>query len=166
MRDTETVLHADDEYAPVAYLKCGTWSVEPKDAIGACDGRGGVAQDSSSRSKAAAPEVHIVTDEEAAAAVAAAPRHNAAANACQDTHTTTRRMVFLQARTACDVASQGGLEDMGVADEARAVLESMAQDLEDLDLSWRHVTMMGVYLRDMSDFAAVNAVYSTFLPIR
>jgi len=163
MHDTETVLHADDEYAPVAYLKCGTWSVERKDAVGACDDSRGETQDAN---KAVSAVVHIVTDEEAAAAVAAAPRHTAAANACHEVHTTTRRMVFLQARTACDVASPGALADMGVADEARAVLESMGQDLEELGLSWRHVTMMGVYLRDMSELAAVNAVYSTFLPIR
>jgi enamine deaminase RidA (YjgF/YER057c/UK114 family) len=75
-------------------------------------------------------------------------------------------MVFLQARTARDVIMPDSLGDMGVADEARAVLESMGRDLDELGLSWQHVTMVGVYLGDMSDFAAVNSVYTTFLPIR
>ena len=116
--------------------------------------------------------MHIVTDEEAAAAVAAAQKqHTAAAPAPPNTHPTTRRMVFLQARTARDVTTPDvtepdSLGDMGVADEARAVLESMGRDLDELGLSWQHVTMVGVYLADMSDFAAVNSVYSTFLPIR
>jgi hypothetical protein len=48
MHDTETVLHADDEYAPVAYLKCGAWSVERKDDVGASGSGGGTpTQDSS-----------------------------------------------------------------------------------------------------------------------
>jgi hypothetical protein len=44
MHETETVLHADDEYAPVAYLKCGAWSVERKDDVGACGSGGGTTQ--------------------------------------------------------------------------------------------------------------------------
>ena len=111
--------------------------------------------------------MHIVTDEEAAAAVSAAQKqHTAAAPARPDRHPTTRRMVFLQARTARDVIMPDSLGDMGVADEARAVLESMGRDLDELGLSWQHVTMVGVYLGDMSDFAAVNSVYTIFLPIR
>lgn len=153
MQDTQTVMHSDDEYAPVAYLKCGTWRVEPKPPATA----------------AASAVVHIVTDEEAAAAVAAAPKHTSPDEPIHvdgDEAHFPHAMVFLQARTARDVTTASVLGNLSVADEARLVLESMHIELLQRGLGWKHVTMMGVYLTDMADFAAVNDVYSDFLPIR
>ena len=58
------------------------------------------------------------------------------------------------------------MQDVSVADEARMILESLERDLFARGLDWRHVVYVGVYLSDMSNFGAVNAVYSAFLPMR
>jgi len=154
MQDTHPVVLSDDEFAPVAYLKCGTWRVEPKPPA----------------SSVAPAVVHIVTDEEASAAVPAATKHIAAPHTrlVDDVSLAPlpNGMVFLQARTAHDVTAASALGAMSVADEATVVLESIDSALLQRGLDWGHVTMMGVYLTNMADFGAVNAVYSAFLPIR
>ena len=155
MEETETIMHSDDDCAPVAYLKCGKWVLEPKPPT-ICP---------------STAVVHVVSDSEAAAAMAAAPKRGtvcarltAAAN--DNEAQPKRSMVLLQARTARDAAAGNVLEDAGIADEARLVLESIHRELLCQGLDWRHVAMMGVYLTDMTDFAVVNSVYSSFLPFR
>lgn len=152
MEDTEAVTLSDDDCAPVAYLKCGKWRLETKPPS-TCPSRA---------------VVHVVSDEEAAAAAAAAPKRSPPSDTLSvcDAAQVRRSMVLLPARTARDTSAGDALQEASIAAEAKLVLESIHRELICHGLDWKHVTMMGVYLTDMSDFAEVNEVYSRFLPIR
>jgi len=51
-----------------------------------------------------------------------------------------------------------------VADAARASLENVAVILEAAHASLADVVKVTIFLKDMGDFAAVNAVYGEFFP--
>lgn len=56
------------------------------------------------------------------------------------------------------------LVEGGVADQAERALENLAAVLEAGRSSLRLVVKTTIFLIDMNDFAAVNAVYATFFP--
>jgi 2-iminobutanoate/2-iminopropanoate deaminase len=56
----------------------------------------------------------------------------------------------------------GALVGPGVADEARQALRNLAAVLAACDAGMNDVVKATIYLTDMQDFAAVNAVYAEF----
>jgi 2-iminobutanoate/2-iminopropanoate deaminase len=49
-----------------------------------------------------------------------------------------------------------------VAAETRRVMDNLGAVLEAAGMGFRHLVKCSIFLRDMDDFAAVNAVYATF----
>lgn len=67
-------------------------------------------------------------------------------------------------------AGQIGLEPVsgelvagGVEEQARRVLDNVTAVLEAAGTSWDNAVKTTIYLNDMADFAAVNAVYEGYL---
>lgn len=67
------------------------------------------------------------------------------------------------------VAGQGPLRDGAyvegsISEETRLTLENMATLLEQAGSGFEHVVRCGVWLDDLADLAAMNAVYESFFP--
>ena len=56
----------------------------------------------------------------------------------------------------------GAIIDGDIATQTRQVLTNLSKVLEAAGVSLDHVVKTTVYLADMNDFAAMNAVYGTF----
>ena len=61
------------------------------------------------------------------------------------------------------VPRSGELVAGGVEEQARQVLDNVTAVLEAAGTSWDRAVKTTIYLNDMADFAAVNAVYETYL---
>lgn len=59
--------------------------------------------------------------------------------------------------------ASGELVAGGVEEQARRVLDNVTAVLEAAGSSWSQVVKTTIYLNDMADFAAVNAVYEGYL---
>jgi 2-iminobutanoate/2-iminopropanoate deaminase len=70
----------------------------------------------------------------------------------------TGHLVFLAGKTGTD--SSGKLVGPGIADQTRQTFANLKTVLEAAGASLEHVVKCNVYLTDMGDFAAMNAVYA------
>jgi len=70
-------------------------------------------------------------------------------------------LLFLSGQLGLDPAT-GALAGPGVADEARQALRNLAAVLAAAGTGMDAIAKATVYLTDMADFAAVNAVYAEF----
>ena len=57
----------------------------------------------------------------------------------------------------------GELVAGGIEEQARRVLDNVTAVLEAAGSSWNQVVKTTIYLNDMADFAAVNAIYESYL---
>jgi len=71
--------------------------------------------------------------------------------------------VFLSGQTPIDPAT-GDLVAGGVTEQTQQVFKNLIAVLTAAGTSLEHVVRSGVFLKNMNDFAAMNAVYSTFFP--
>ena len=60
------------------------------------------------------------------------------------------------------VPATGKLAEGGAAEQAKQVFENMKTVLEEMGLSMNDVLKTTVFLKDMNDFAAMNAVYASY----
>ena len=61
------------------------------------------------------------------------------------------------------VPESGELVAGGVEEQARQVLDNVTAVLEAAGISWDRAVKTTIYLNDMADFAAVNAIYESYL---
>jgi 2-iminobutanoate/2-iminopropanoate deaminase len=71
--------------------------------------------------------------------------------------------VFTAGQAGVDPAT-GKLVEGGIAEQTRQVLRNIQSILEAADSSLDRVVKCGVFLQDMADFQAMNAVYAEFFP--
>lgn len=71
--------------------------------------------------------------------------------------------VFLSGQTPIDPAT-GELVPGGVTEQTQQVFKNLIAVLAAAGTSLEHVVRSGVFLKNMNDFAAMNAVYSTYFP--
>jgi 2-iminobutanoate/2-iminopropanoate deaminase len=62
------------------------------------------------------------------------------------------------------VPESGNIHEGGIENETRQALTNIQHILEETKSSLRWVVKTTVYLRDMNDFARMNAVYAQFFP--
>jgi aminoacrylate peracid reductase len=62
------------------------------------------------------------------------------------------------------VSGQTAAECEGIEAQTRRVLEKMGEVLREAGSDFAHVARCGVYIKDMSTFAQMNAVYREFFP--
>jgi len=72
-------------------------------------------------------------------------------------------LVFTAGQVALDPAT-GKLVEGGIEEQTRQVLQNLAAVLEAAGSSLDRVVKTTVFLKDMSNFAAMNAVYAEFFP--
>lgn len=71
------------------------------------------------------------------------------------------KMLFCSGQIAID-PSTGTVIDGDIQAQTRQVMANLAAVLTEAGATWENVVKTGVFLKDMNDFAAVNAVYSTY----
>jgi 2-iminobutanoate/2-iminopropanoate deaminase len=71
--------------------------------------------------------------------------------------------VFCAGQTPVD-PSTGKLVDGDVSVQTRRCLDNLAAVLESAGSGWAHAVKVSVFLKDLGDFAAMNAVYAEYMP--
>src|SRR5215472_3149147 len=71
-------------------------------------------------------------------------------------------LIFTAGQIALDPATQQVIAG-GISEQTTRVLENVKAILESAGSSLAHVVKTTVFLRDMNDFAAMNAVYAQYL---
>jgi 2-iminobutanoate/2-iminopropanoate deaminase len=71
--------------------------------------------------------------------------------------------VFTAGQAGVDPAT-GKLVEGGIAEQTRQVLNNIQVILEAAGTSLDRVVKVGVFLQDMADFQAMNAIYAEFFP--
>jgi 2-iminobutanoate/2-iminopropanoate deaminase len=71
------------------------------------------------------------------------------------------QLLFISGQIPLDPSS-GKMADGGIDAQTRRVLHNVEALLQAAGLSFAHVVRTTVFLADMDDFAAMNAVYATF----
>jgi 2-iminobutanoate/2-iminopropanoate deaminase len=72
-------------------------------------------------------------------------------------------LLFVSGQIPLDPAT-GTLVEGDIAAQTRRVLDNLAAILAAAGASFEHVVKTTVFLLDMDDFAAMNAVYATYVP--
>lgn len=72
-------------------------------------------------------------------------------------------LVFCSGQTPIDPAT-GELIEGDIGQQTRRVLQNLQAVLEAADLSLSNIVKTTVFLMDMADFSAMNAVYAEFFP--
>lgn len=62
------------------------------------------------------------------------------------------------------VGSTGQLQNGSIRAETLQVMNNLAAILNAADMTFAHVVKVTIYVQDLADFAAVNAVYAEFFP--
>ena len=73
----------------------------------------------------------------------------------------TDTMIFAAGQTGIDPAT-GDLIPGGVEEQTRQVLTNLQSVIEAAGSSFKHVVKTTVFLRDMNDFAKMNAIYAEY----
>lgn len=73
----------------------------------------------------------------------------------------TGQLLFISGQVPIDPAT-GSLVDGDISAQTQRVMNNLDAVLKAGGLSFQHVVRTTIFLADMSDFAAVNAVYGTF----
>lgn len=71
------------------------------------------------------------------------------------------KLLFLSGQGPQDPES-GEFRLGSIEDEARLALNNLTRALANAGADWSHVVRVGIYLSDLSDFAAANRVYLDF----
>jgi 2-iminobutanoate/2-iminopropanoate deaminase len=75
-------------------------------------------------------------------------------------------MVFVSGQIPIDPATGQLIEDKGIQAQTRRVLQNIIAIVTASGGSADNIVKTTVFLRDMGDFAAMNAVYGEFFPLR
>ncbi|QCS49233.1 RidA family protein [Picosynechococcus sp. PCC 11901] len=71
------------------------------------------------------------------------------------------KMLFCSGQIALDPTT-GQIIEGDVQAQTKQVMANLAAVLQEAGATWENVVKTGVFLKDMNDFAAVNAVYATY----
>ncbi|OBZ88025.1 Diphthine--ammonia ligase [Choanephora cucurbitarum] len=161
VEETETVVHSDDAFAQVAYLRFKSCSVVEKTAE-EMDISQTVIQDW----KTWASYESIVTSVEEASSTSGIDALQLSQfsdpPSFDNTHTNHSPFFVLSGTTAYNDGKQ---EFNNIEEETKACMVSVQNKLTERGLSWKDVVTMNVFVRDMNDFGRINAVYKTFFDI-
>jgi 2-iminobutanoate/2-iminopropanoate deaminase len=71
--------------------------------------------------------------------------------------------IFVSGQTAFDPAT-GKVDDGDAAAQTERILQNLKAIVEAAGSSLEHAVKVGVFLKDMNDFAAMNEVYARYFP--
>lgn len=75
----------------------------------------------------------------------------------------TKDLLFASGQIGADPTT--GVLAQGIAEQARIALNNLRSVLHDAGVGVENVAQVDVFLADIGDFAAFNAVYETFFPL-
>ncbi|KAG0325582.1 ATP binding domain 4 [Podila humilis] len=177
--ESEIVIHSDDAFAQVAYLRFKQLHLEDKseddldsswtadmnlDPVWTADSMTLPIRDIVSCKQTS---THSPEKEEACTA---RYRTNSGDNADELYH--SRHMAHssplvcaIGGTTAYDDLATHGKKHMSISEETTACLENVQERLKRIGLSWKEVVFMQVFVTNMSDFGVVNGAYKAFFGI-
>ncbi|KAF9290280.1 ATP binding domain 4 [Mortierella alpina] len=182
--EAEVVIHSDDAFAQVAYLRFKKLHLEEKsddetdpswmadmnlDPVWEADAIMMPIEDIV-RSK------QLLLESKTAEALETPQQRQQGAPSSQDLDTrphqiskfTTHQSDILCAiggTTAHEMFSMGSKRHMSIAEETTVCLKTVEAKLERIGLSWTEVVFMQVFVSDMADFGVVNGAYKAFFGI-
>lgn len=74
----------------------------------------------------------------------------------------TGKMLFVSGQISIDPATNQLVHDGDVAKQTELVMSNLAAILKTAGVTFEDVVKTGVFLKDMNDFATVNAVYARY----
>jgi 2-iminobutanoate/2-iminopropanoate deaminase len=74
----------------------------------------------------------------------------------------TGKMLFISGQIAIDPTTNQLVHDGDVAKQTEQVMANLAAILKQAGVTFEDIVKTGVYLKDMNDFAKVNAIYAGY----
>ena len=153
--ETRTIMHQEDDYAPVAYLKFVRWHLVSKTEGG----------------DTAAPDIVIVSDqliEDRNLRIDSEDARRVVVPQTVEHRDMTHYIPAFSLLSSETKAEMNGRDEnnMSVQEEMRALLGLLQDEMKRRKLEFSSVSFVSLYLHDMSNFADVNEVYSNFFPLR
>ncbi len=71
------------------------------------------------------------------------------------------RTLYISGQIALDPKT-GALQNQNIQEETHRVLDNIQAILEAADMGFEHVVKCSVFVKDMNQFAAINAVYASY----
>ncbi|KAL9550714.1 hypothetical protein MBANPS3_004606 [Mucor bainieri] len=164
VEETETVVHSDDAFAQVAYLKFQKCRVEAKTAE-EMDMSNVVIQDwkewdSYDEIVSAVDNAKDTPLVKATSALSVTEQPSIHSSAAVHDHSP---FFAISGTTAYDMDDT--LEFNSIEDETQRCMEAVQTKLFEKGLEWKDVVTMNVFVTNMDDFGRINAVYKTFFDI-
>ncbi|KAG0052676.1 ATP binding domain 4 [Gryganskiella cystojenkinii] len=180
--ESEVVLHSDDAFAPVMYLRFNKLHVEEKtddeiDPNWISDMNLAPTWEADSTVKAIETIV-LSKQEEQVARVSVVSEASTASVETDDNDNDTPSVLeskywshkgstvcAIGATTAYDVDSAERSRHMSIAEETTACLRNVQARLAKIGLSWTEVVFMQVFVSNMADFGVINGAYKNFFGV-
>ncbi|GAN05456.1 meiotically up-regulated 71 protein [Mucor ambiguus] len=163
VEETETVVHSDDAFAQVAYLKFQKCRLEAKTAeemdmsnVVVQDWKEWESYDEVVSGVASAKDIPLA--KAISASVTLQPSTQPAVTAHEHSP-----FFAISGTTAYDMDDT--LEFNSIEQETQACMEAVQTKLLEKRLEWKDVVTMNVFVTNMDDFGRINAVYKTFFDI-
>lgn len=167
--ETETVVHSDDAFAQVAYLKFLKCRVETKTAeemdmshVVIQDWKEWESYDEIVSAVEDAMDTPLVKTTSAVALVKEQPTAQPSSSSLAIAHDHSP-FFAISGTTAYDV--DDAVEFSSIEQETQACMEAVEAKLSAKGLEWKDVVTMNVFVTNMDDFGRINAVYKTFFDI-
>lgn len=163
--ETETVVHSDDAFAQVAYLKFQKCRLEAKTAdemdmsnVVIQDWKEWESYDEIVSAVDNAKDTPLVKAISAAVSTTVQPSTDSAVI----THNHSP-FFAISGTTAYDLDDT--VEFNSIEEETKACMEAVQAKLSEKGLEWKDVVTMNVFVANMDDFGRINLVYKTFFDI-
>lgn len=165
--ETETVVHSDDAFAQVAYLKFQKCRLEAKTAeemdlsnVVIQDWKEWESYDEVVSAVESAKDTPLDKATSAVAWVNEEPSTQPSPSAIAYDHSP---FFAISGTTAYDL--DDAVEFSSIEQETQACMEAVQAKLSEKGLDWKDVVTMNVFVTNMDDFGRINAVYKTFFDI-
>jgi 2-iminobutanoate/2-iminopropanoate deaminase len=74
-------------------------------------------------------------------------------------------MLFLSGQIPIDPANNQLMKDASIEEQTKLVLNNLKAVLEANGMTMNNIVSTSVFLKDLNDFAKMNAVYATYFPV-
>ncbi|KAL0136907.1 ATP binding domain 4-like protein [Mucor lusitanicus] len=160
VEETETVVHSDDAFAQVAYLKLEAKTADEMDMSNVViqDWKEWESYDEIVSAVDNAKDTPLVKAISAAVSTTVQPSTDSAVI----THNHSP-FFAISGTTAYDLDDT--VEFNSIEEETKACMEAVQAKLSEKGLEWKDVVTMNVFVANMDDFGRINLVYKTFFDI-
>ncbi|RCI03262.1 ATP binding domain 4 [Rhizopus stolonifer] len=158
--ETETIIHSDDAFAQVAYLKFKKCSVIQKTSE-ETDMCNTVIQDW--KNWDLYQDIITCVDSQDTSIIQPELKTVCLENIKREQCATTDLFPFVAISGTTAYETQNSFDS--IEEETEACMKAVQEKLAQRDLSWKDVVTVNVLVRDMNDFGRINAIYKNFFDI-